>query len=331
MGAGGSAYRRLEKWARMKVSVVIPCYYSEAMIAKVVRLTRDELKKGGFDYEFVLVNDGSTDGTFEQIEMLCSEDDAIVGIDCTKNLGQHAALMAGLQHVDGELVMLMDDDMQTHPSQCLTLIQAIIDHPECDIVFASWRVHRESLWRRLGSRFATWSMRVMTGRPKGIYSGSFVVMRKCIRDEVVRYTGPYPYVHGLLFRASDRMMNVEVEHYERAVGSSGYTMKSLIKLWASVLGFSMLPLRACSIMGAVLGVIGIVSAIAVAIQRVLDPTMQMGWPSLMAVMLICSGLVLLSLGIIGEYLGRLFMTANKAPQYVVRTVVDNRDREGVLR
>lgn len=308
----------------MKVSVVIPCYYSEATIAKVVRMTREELHKGGYETEFILVNDGSTDGTFQQIEMLCQESDDVLGIDCAKNLGQHSAVMAGLQHTTGQLIMLMDDDMQSHPSQCMILLDAITSDPTCDVVFAKWRVHHEAWWRLAGSAFTTWTMRVMTNRPKEIRSSPFYVMRDYIRDEVVRYKGPYPYVQGIIFRSTSNLKNVEVEHFERESGSSGYTLKTLIKLWASVLGFSMLPLRAASVTGGVLGIVGIIAAIAVVIRRLMNPLIQMGWPSLMAVLLICSGLVLLFLGIVGEYVGRLFITANMAPQYVVRRVVDAR-------
>ena len=228
----------------MKVSVVIPCYYSEATIGKVVNLTREELSKGGYESEFILVNDGSTDGTFREIQKLADENPTVVGVNCAKNLGQHAAIMAGLQYTTGELILFMDDDMQTHPSQCLKILDAIVDDEDCDVVFASWPEHKEALWRRLGSDFAVWSMRIMTKRPKEIYPSNFFVIRDYIRDEIIRYTGPYPYIQGLLFRATSSMKNVEVQHFEREEGTSGYTFKKLVRLWASVLGFSMLPLRA---------------------------------------------------------------------------------------
>ena len=137
----------------MKVSVVIPCYRSEATIAKVVSLTREELVGAGYDYEFILVNDCSPDGTFAQIQALCAEDEKVVGIDCAKNLGQHCALMAGLRYADGDAVLLMDDDMQTHPSQCLKLVRAL-EEKDVDVVFARWSEHKEALWRRAGSAFA---------------------------------------------------------------------------------------------------------------------------------------------------------------------------------
>ena len=303
----------------MKVSVVIPCYYSEKMIGKVVRLTAYELVKAGYEYEFILVNDGSEDGTFAQIKALSDEDGCVVGVDCMKNLGQHAAIMAGLQYTTGEVVMLMDDDMQTHPSQCVKLLKAVEEHPEVDVVFARWQEHKEAWWRRLGSDFTLWSIRVMTKRPKDIYPSNFFVMRSYVRDELVRYKGPYPYLQGLLFRATNRMMNVDVEHFEREMGSSGYTLKSLMRLWATVFGFSMLPLRICCAVGAVIGALGIIAAVVLVVMRIFDPGMQMGWPSLMSVMLICSGLILAFLGIIGEYVGRLLMTANNAPQYILKT------------
>ena len=128
----------------IKVSVVIPCYYSEATIGKVVNLTREELAKGGYESEFILVNDGSTDGTFREIQKLADENPTVVGVNCAKNLGQHAAIMAGLQYTTGELILVMDDDMQTHPSQCLKILDAIVDDEDCDVVFASWPEHKEA-------------------------------------------------------------------------------------------------------------------------------------------------------------------------------------------
>lgn len=306
----------------MLVSVVIPCYYSEKMIGKVVRQTREELVKAGYEYEFILVNDGSTDGTFAAIEELCHEDDHVVGINCAKNSGQHNAIMAGLRKTEGDLVLLMDDDMQTHPSQCVKLLDAMEDGS--DIVFASWPEHKEAWWRELGSKFTIWSMRVLTDRPKDIYSSNFAVLRKHIRNEVVRYQGPYVYIQGLLFRATANIKNVEVTHFEREQGTSGYSLKSLIRLWSTVLNFSMVPLRLAAVVGAILGAIGIVSAIAIAVMRLMDPGMQAGWPSLMSTVLICSGIIVMFLGIIGEYLGRMFMTINNAPQYVLKETIDNR-------
>lgn len=309
--------------AREKVSVVIPCYCSEPTIAKVVNLTREAILECGFDYEFVLVNDCSKDGTFDQIELLAAEDPKVVGIDCAKNLGQHSAIICGLNHVSGDYVMLMDDDMQTHPSQCHKLINAIVETGD-DVVFAKWTEHKEAAWRRLGSNFATWSMRVMTKRPKEIYSSNFFIMRRHVADQVTAYKGPFVYIQGLVFQSTSRVSNVMVEHFEREQGQSGYTLKTLVRLWSTILNFSMMPLRASSIVGTVIGLIGLLSGIGVVVNKVMNPEMAAGWPSLMAALLFCSGVVLISLGLIGEYLGRVFMTVNNSPQYVARKVIDRR-------
>lgn len=308
------------------MSVVIPCYYSEATIAKVVRLTSEEIARAGYPFEFILVNDGSTDGTFDEIRRLAYEDPRVIGVNCAKNLGQHSAIMAGLRQAQGDYIMVMDDDMQTHPSQCRKLLETM-ESTDCDVVFASWKSHKEALWRRLGSKFTDWTMRVMTKRPKDVYSSNFMLFKRVVCDEVVRYDGPYIYIQGLLFRATSNMANVEVEHFEREQGQSGYTMKSLIRLWSTVLNFSMLPLRLVSFVGSILGLVGLIAGIVVVVSKALDPTMTAGWPSLMAAMLFCSGVVLISLGLIGEYLGRVFMTINRAPQYVIREVVDRRKGE----
>ena len=120
------------------------------------------------------------------------------------------------------------------------------------------------------------------------------------------------------------MKNVDVQHFEREEGSSGYTLKSLIRLWSTILNFSMMPLRCASVLGLLLGLVGFIGGIAVIVQKFLNPLMQAGWPSLMAVILFCSGAILVFLGLIGDYLGRLFMTVNNAPQYVLKNIIDNR-------
>ncbi len=301
----------------MKVSVVIPCYYSERMIANVVNLTREELTHAGYDFEFILVNDGSKDGTYRKICELSSQDARVKGIDLMRNFGQHNAIMAGLTQVTGDVVLLMDDDMQTHPSQCLIILEALTD--EVDVVFATYRQHRESWFRRLGSRFAMWSIHILAGCPKGITDSNYFVMRRCVSDVLVEYSSASLYIQGLIFRTTDRLANVEVEHFERAEGSSGYTLKSLIRLWSTIFNFSVIPLRAASVLGGLMGLAGVGGAVTLLVQRLFDPTMQLGWASTMVTILVCSGVVLMSLGIVGEYIGRLFMTVNKNPQYLIRS------------
>lgn len=307
----------------MKVSVVIPCYRSAQTIGRVVAMTRDELRAAGFDYEFVLVNDGSPDdgATFRAIRGLCEEDPAVKGIDLIRNFGQHGAIMAGLNHTCGDLVLLMDDDMQTHPSQVPLLLDKIFEG--WDVVFARYdNGIQESLFRRLGSAFAEWTSHVLTGAPKDIYASSFFVMRDYVRDQMVSYTGPYPYIEGLVFRATRRVCDVPVRHFEREVGTSGYTLRALVRLWTAILGLSVVPLRLAIAVGGAMSLAGLVFAVVIVIQKLAGIVTQDGWASLMATVLVCFGLVLLFLGLIGEYLGRLSLTVSAQPQYEVRSALN---------
>ncbi|MEG1561437.1 MAG: glycosyltransferase family 2 protein [Raoultibacter sp.] len=302
--------------AVLKVSVVIPCYYSEKTIARVVCATRDELLRAGYDYEFILVNDGSTDATFAEITRLGQEDSAIKGIDLMRNFGQHNAIMAGLREVSGDWVMLMDDDMQTHPSQCPLLLDKMSEG--FDVVFVEYFQHKESCLRRAGSRFAMWSIRVLAGCPKNITDSNFFIMTRQVCDELTRYESPRVYVQGLIFRTTNRIANVGVEHFDRDQGASGYTLKSLISLWSTILNFSVTPLRLSSLFGVLFGGAGLVGAIILFVRRLADPEMPLGWASTMVAILVCAGAIMLCLGFVGEYVGRLFMAANHHPQFIVR-------------
>jgi len=302
------------------VTVAIPCYKSEKTIGKVVRLSREELRGLGYATEFVLVDDCSGDGTYDEICRLARESDDVFGINLAKNSGQHAAIMCALHHVHGDIVVLMDDDMQTHPSQLRLMLEALTD--DVDVVFGKYPRRKEALWRRMGSAFWRWSMRVMTSCPRHIELTSFVAMRRRVVDEMVRYDGPYPVIQGLVFRATSHVVNADVQHFDREVGTSGYTLKALIRLWSNILNFSMMPLRAATAIGSIMGIIGLISVVFLTIRKLMLPETPMGWSSTMVTLLTCSGLVILTLGIVGEYVGRVFMTANRTPQFVERTTTD---------
>ena len=298
------------------VSVVIPCYYSKNMIGKVVRLTRDELVALGYDTQFVLVNDGSDDGTYDAICALSDESDDVVGIDLMRNFGQHNAIMAGLHQVAGDIVMVMDDDMQTHPSQCRFLLEKLSEG--ADVVFGKYRVHKESAFRRAGSSFAMSLIRLLADCPKGIVDSNYFVMRRIVCDEMISYRSPSVYIQGLIFRTTNRIENVDIDHFEREEGSSGYTLKSLMKLTSTILNFSAIPLRIATVLGCVLGFLGLAGAIALLVERRIDPEMVIGWSSLMVTVLVCSGVITICVGIVGEYVGRLFQTDMGRPQFIVR-------------
>ena len=305
------------------VSVVIPCYRSEQTIEKVVSLTRKELRDRGYSTQFVLVDDCSPDETFDAIDKLSQRGDDVLGVGLAKNFGQHGAILSGLNHAEGDIVVLMDDDMQTHPSQIGTLLAALSDR--VDVVIAKYPAHKEAAWRRLGSAFWRWTMRVMTGSPKEIELTSFVVMRGWVARQLTEYKGPYPVVQGLIFRVTSRVVNAEVTHFDRESGTSGYTLKSLVRLWSNVLNFSLMPLRITTMCGVVMGASGIIGALVLVIRKLIYPDIPVGWSSIMVAMLTFAGIVLFALGMVGEYVGRIFMTSNDSPQFVERTLVGRRD------
>ena len=308
---------------KTRLSVVIPCYRSEKTIGKVVTLTRATLLDLGYEPEFVLVNDCSPDGTFKEIEKLSQSTPNIIGIDFARNYGQHAAILAGMRHVHGDLVMVMDDDMQTHPSQCETLLNAMTS--DIDVIFGEYEHRKQVWWRRLGSEFNIWTKRALANYPKDIVPSNFMVMRRYVADAIAAYSAPYPLTLGLIFRSTTKVGNVTIKHFEREVGTSGYTLKSLMRLWSNILNFSLMPLRVATITGALMGFAGLLGALFILIRKLNHPSIQVGWSSLMVTMLVCSGLIILFLGIVGEYVGRVFMISNDVPQYIVRNKVQSDD------
>ncbi len=313
----------------MLYSVIIPCYRSAETIEHVVDMTREEMVRlGRGNVEFVLVNDCSPDGgktIAKLIEMSKKYCDVKV-IDLAKNAGQHNALMAALRHTEGDVIIGMDDDGQTHPSQLGKMFEAF--DQGYDLVYGYYPDKKHSWFRNLGSRFNDLTIDAMIQKPKGVHTSSFYIVRKFVRDYSIQYQGSYTYLLGLFMRCTQNIASVPVQHFEREVGESGYTLGQLIRLWSSVIGFSVIPLRISAFAGFFFAAVGIIMAIVVVIMKFVRPDMSMGWPSMMCAISFFSGLNFLFLGMIGEYLGRMFLGMNKEPQYVIREVY-NMEREGL--
>ena len=263
----------------MKLSFVIPCYRSENTIETVVQEIRDTVAtRPGTDYEIVLVNDCSPDGVWQVIKRLAAEDSHIRGICLAKNFGQHCALVYGYYE---------------HSAQ------------------------------HLFRRFGTWVNKKMAeaiiGQPKTLRTTSFFIMRKFIVDEIVRYPHPFAYISGLVFRATKNLGNVEVQHRRRIEGESGYTIAGLIGLWINgFTAFSVKPLRAATFIGVICALVGFVAGLYVVYQKFLNPEIPVGYTSMLATLLFVGGMIMLLLGLIGEYVGRIYISINQSPQYVVR-------------
>lgn len=311
-----------------KYSVVIPCYKSDQTIEKVVRLTSEELDRlGKNDYEFVLVNDCSPDGgkTLDALKETVKKYPFVTVINLAKNAGQHNAIMAALNYADGDYIIAMDDDMQTHPSQLGVLLEEI--DKGYDVVYGYYPEKKHSVFRNFGSRINYWTSRILIGKPKDLHSSSYWVMRKFVRDNIIQYKNSYAYLLGLILRTTRNISCVPIKHFEREVGNSTYTLKALLRLWSSIIGFSIVPLRVSTYCGYFFSAVGIVTAIVVVIKKLLNPAMSMGWPSIMSAMSFFFGLNFMFMGLIGEYAGRIFLGMNKEPQYIVRNIIKGENVE----
>lgn len=305
----------------MLVSIVIPCYNSEHSIREVVELTLSEFDRmEKYTCEFILVNDASRDGTFEEIKKLGAEYPCVRGISLMRNFGQHNALICGLNYSRGDLVLGMDDDLQTHPSQ----IRAILKKMEegYDLVYGVYRESTNTKKKNLTSWLNRVSSRILLGRPKEIVSSNFWMITGAVRDEVIRYKSHNVYVDGIFYRVTHNIGNVEIEHHKREYGSSNYTLRKLLRLWLAYFNYSVVPLRIASFSGVITAMIGSVAAVVTLIRKILHPSITIGWASIVCILLFFFGFVLFVLGVIGEYLGELVLTVNSTPQYIVRDRVN---------
>ena len=272
------------------------------------------------EYEFVLVDDCSPDDgeTMAALMGLVRDYACVKVVELAKNAGQHNAVMAGLNEGSGDVFIAMDDDMQKHPSQLGKLLDEF--DKGYDIVYGYYEHKEHSKFRNFGSYVNYMTVRILLKKPKDLKTSSFWVIRKFVRDYAVEYKSAYTHLQGLFLRTTRNISSVPIQHFKREVGTSNYTLKKLIKLLSNILGFSIVPLQMATYTGFFFSLIGILAAIGVIILKFVRPATYIGWPSMMATICFFSGLNLMFMGIIGEYVGRIFLGMSKNPQYVVRQV-----------
>ena len=303
------------------VSFVVPCYCSANTIGSVV----DEIEGAmaqlpQYGYEIILVNDSSPDSTFSVLAALAEKDGRITAVDLARNFGQHGALMAGFHHCTGDIIVCLDDDGQTPADEVGKLLSKLEEG--YDVVYASYEHKQHSRFRNLGSKFNGLMTEIMLGKPKGLTLTSYFVMRRFVLNDILRYNNCYPYIDGLVLRSSSRYATVPVNHRQRQQGESGYTFDKLIALWMNgFTSFSVKPLRLSTYAGALTAFLGFIYALVIIIKHFVDSSIPEGWSSTMALQLVLGGIILVVLGLIGEYIGRIYMCINASPQFVERQVV----------
>ncbi len=309
------------------ISFVIPCYRSENTLPHVI----DEIKESMSDmkeyaYEVIMINDCSPDDTFRTIRTICEENKNMTGINLAKNFGQHSALMAGFRYAKGDIVVCLDDDGQTPACEVGKLIEGIENG--ADVVYAKYNTKHHSGFRNFGSHINELMTRIMLSKPKNLSVSSYFAARKFIVSEILRYEYAFPYVIGLVLRSTKNIINVEVNHRDRESGDSGYTLGKLLGLWFNgFTAFSVKPLRIATMTGTFFALCGFAYGIYTIIKKIFiqPPDLVVGFSALMSVIVFMCGMLMLMLGLVGEYLGRVYVSMNNSPQYVIREVVGDMD------
>jgi len=304
------------------LSIVIPVYRGATTIGRLVDALSALHPVGGL--EIVLVNDGSPDNSGEVCqELVRSACVPLIYIEHARNYGEHNAVMTGLRHASGAYVITMDDDLQNPPEEVIRLY----DHARLggwDVVYARYGTKQHAAWRNLGSRFANAVADRLLDKPKGLYLSSFRCMSALVVRSVKRYRGPYPYVDGLIMEVTQRIDSVEVRHLPRAEGSSNYNFRRLVRLWLNLAtSFSLAPLRLAVFAGVAMALLGTIGAVWTIVEALFVHETPSGWASTMTAILLVSGVQSMILGVLGEYVGRTFLSANGKPQGTVRTIQRN--------
>jgi len=308
------------------VSIVIPTYNGSKTISKLVHQLIDIMASKKI--QIILVNDGSIDNNNEICLKLQKEYPAIITyINLSKNFGEHNAVMAGLNYVYGDYAVIMDDDFQNPPQEVSRLIEEA-STKGYDIVYSYYDRKQHSFLRNLGSKANNWFANFVLGKPHDLYLSSFKCLSKFVVDEIVKYKGPFPYIDGLALRCTRNIGKIKCDHNKRIEGHSGYTFKKLIALWMTMfINFSTNPLRLISLLGFFCSCFGLLLGILVLIEKMYYPEVSLGWPSLMIAIIFFAGIQLFILGFIGEYIGRLFMSHNQAPQFIIKEIYSAKTHE----
>jgi glycosyltransferase involved in cell wall biosynthesis len=302
-----------------EVSVVIPVFNGARSVTEVV----DRIGKALIDrtYEIVLVDDGSADDSAATCRDLANRDSSRIRfVELSRNFGEHSAVLAGLAHTKGKYVAVLDDDGQNPPEELPRMLDEL-KRRKLDVIYGKYCERQHHWFRRLGSHFNDRVANIMLRKPRDLYLSSFKIMNRFIVDEIIKYSGPYPYIDGLICRTSNRLGQIEVQHAARIAGRSNYSLVRLVRLWLNMfLGFSIVPLRFASVAGLLTAASSLIWLLAIVVDKLLiNPNVTVGVPTVLACICLFSGVQLMVLGMLGEYLGRVHLSTNGQPQYVVRS------------
>ena len=304
----------------MLYSIVVPVYNSEHTLEdlhrRLVKVFDEELK---LPFELLLVDDSSKDRSFEVMKKLREEDKRVHIFQMARNFGQHNALLCGFHYVEGDFVITMDDDLQHPPEEIPKMIRYMDEHDEVDVILGRYEERKHSLLRRIGTSISLKFTTKMLGKNPDLVITSFRLMRRFIVDAIRDTTIHLPQVGNLLLMTSNRIVNVDVHHDARAYGRSGYSFRELAReLLYDITTNSAYPLLIVRNIGIVTFIVSIVLGIIFLIQYLVGHISVPGWTSIILVLLASTGLTLLSIGILGDYMMHVLDESKKMPHYVLR-------------
>lgn len=315
----------------MDVSFVIPCYNSERTIAGVIDEIEAIVSKSSLvgAYEVVAVVDGSPDGVVDVLKGIAEKNRHVKVVELSRNFGQANALMAGYHQAKYQIVVTLDDDGQC-PVDCLdALIKPISEG--ADMSVARYPKKKQSWFKNIGSKINGAMARWLMGFPKDFEMSNFYAFDALVKDSVIKYRNPYPYLSGLAFQATSRIVNVPMSERERMSGTTNYTLRKLVSLWLNgFTSFSVKPLRVADFIGMLCAIAGFVFGAYTVIEKLVNPDIAVGYSSTIASIFLIGGIIMILLGVIGEYVGRIFICMNDTPQFVVRSVSGGVLQDGVI-
>ena len=317
----------MENNNNLKLSFIIPCYGSE----KTVGLVIDEIDKvvsqnSKYDYEVIAVNDHSPDNVWKVLKDIAKNNSKVKLINLAKNMNRPGALMAGMSETTGDYIILMDDDGQCPMESLWKLIEPLENGH--DVSIAKYPTYKQSKFKSFGTIVNRKMTEIVMEKPKDLSFTNFSALKRYIVDEITKYKNPYPYLTGLLLRTTSDIVNVEMEERERITGSTNFTFKKMLNLWINgFTAFSIKPLRISTVAGIIIAALGFIYGIYIIIHKlIVHTTVLQGYSSLMAVMLFIGGIIMMMLGMIGEYIGRIYISINNSPQYVIKEKVNIKDK-----
>ena len=312
------------------ISIIIPVFNSENTIETLVNNIVKVLGNY-YQFEVVLINDSSEDDSEKKCKQLVEKYLNVSLFSLSKNVGEHNAIMAGLNKCSGDYAVIMSDDLQHSTAALLELIKyGIKEKDNFDVVYTYYNKKKYGFFKNIGSKFNDIVANFLLTKPKNLYLSSFKFINRFLITEIIKHQSPFVYIDGLILGTTNKIGRIKVEHNQRTHGKSGYTLIKMLQLWSNMsTSFSIFPLRLSLLMGSILSFIGFILAIIFFVERLIDDTFPSGLASIFVSVTIFSGAILISVGLIGEYVGRVLISLNKKPQFVIRNSFTNKKNDTI--